>query len=85
MASALESLIATGTKLWLDSIDPDLVIKNRALGATGATSLVISASPISASIASQASSPTIAPLGVPLVARLHAHHRVQAAPLLDPA
>lgn len=38
MASALESLIATGTKLWLDSIDPDLVIKNRALGATGATS-----------------------------------------------
>ncbi len=34
----LESLIATGTKLWLDSIDPDLVIENRALGATGATS-----------------------------------------------
>jgi transaldolase len=36
--SALKSLIATGTKLWLDSIDPDLVKTNRALGATGATS-----------------------------------------------
>jgi transaldolase len=35
---SLNSLIATGTKLWLDSIDPDLVRKNRALGATGATS-----------------------------------------------
>lgn len=34
----LESLIATGTKLWLDSIDPDLVIANREFGATGATS-----------------------------------------------
>lgn len=38
MASPLQSLIATGTKLWLDSIDPDLVQRNRALGATGATS-----------------------------------------------
>jgi transaldolase len=36
--SALQSLIACGTKLWLDSIDPDLVARNRALGATGATS-----------------------------------------------
>jgi transaldolase len=36
--SPLESLIACGTKLWLDSIDPDLVRTNRALGATGATS-----------------------------------------------
>src|ERR1043165_1970220 len=35
---SLKSLIATGTKLWLDSIDPELVRKNRALGATGATS-----------------------------------------------
>ena len=35
---SLRSLIATGTKLWLDSIDPELVKKNRALGATGATS-----------------------------------------------
>ena len=34
----LESLIACGTKLWLDSIDPDLVRLNRSLGATGATS-----------------------------------------------
>lgn len=38
MASPLESLIASGTKLWLDSIDPDLVRSNFALGATGATS-----------------------------------------------
>lgn len=34
----LESLIATGTKLWLDSIDPELVTANRKFGATGATS-----------------------------------------------
>jgi len=34
----LQSLIGTGTKLWLDSIDPDLVKSNRAEGATGATS-----------------------------------------------
>ncbi len=38
MSSPLQSLIATGTKLWLDSVDPDLVQANRALGATGATS-----------------------------------------------
>jgi transaldolase len=38
MATGLRSLIASGTKLWLDSIDPELVKKNRALGATGATS-----------------------------------------------
>lgn len=38
MASPLQSLIACGTKLWLDSIDPDLVVTNRKLGATGATS-----------------------------------------------
>jgi transaldolase len=38
MASPLESLIATGTKLWLDSVDPDLVRENRAFGASGATS-----------------------------------------------
>jgi transaldolase len=36
--SPLQSLIACGTKLWLDSIDPDLIKKNHALGATGATS-----------------------------------------------
>lgn len=34
----LESLIACGTKLWLDSVDPDEVARNRAWGATGATS-----------------------------------------------
>ena len=36
--SPLQSLINSGTKLWLDSIDPDLVQENFALGATGATS-----------------------------------------------
>jgi transaldolase len=35
---SLKSLAATGTKLWLDSVDPELVDKNIALGATGATS-----------------------------------------------
>ena len=35
MPSPLESLLATGTKLWLDSIDPDLVRSNQAEGATG--------------------------------------------------
>ncbi len=35
---SLQSLIASGTKLWLDSIDPELVKKNRLLGASGATS-----------------------------------------------
>src|SRR5262245_31610004 len=34
----LQSLIACGTKVWLDSIDPELVARNRKLGATGATS-----------------------------------------------
>lgn len=34
----LESLVATGTKLWLDSVDPDEVVRNRKFGATGATS-----------------------------------------------
>jgi transaldolase len=38
MTSPLASLIASGTKLWLDSVDPNLVRTNRALGATGATS-----------------------------------------------
>ena len=35
---SLKSLIATGTKLWLDSVDPAEVQKNFAIGATGATS-----------------------------------------------
>jgi transaldolase len=34
----LQSLVATGTKLWLDSVDPQEVAVNRAWGATGATS-----------------------------------------------
>lgn len=34
----LQSLVATGTKLWLDSVDPQEVAANRAWGATGATS-----------------------------------------------
>lgn len=35
---SLTSLINTGTKLWLDSVDPDLIAENVKLGATGATS-----------------------------------------------
>src|SRR4051794_31153552 len=35
---SLKSLISTGTKVWLDSIEPKLVKQNRAMGATGATS-----------------------------------------------
>lgn len=34
----LQSLVACGTKVWLDSVDPDEVRTNVALGATGATS-----------------------------------------------
>src|ERR1700674_3514933 len=34
----LQSLVACGTKLWLDSIDPKEVATNREWGATGATS-----------------------------------------------
>ena len=34
----LQSLVASGTKVWLDSIDPDEIARNRANGATGATS-----------------------------------------------
>ena len=36
--TSLESLVACGTKLWLDSVDPDEVARNLAFGATGATS-----------------------------------------------
>lgn len=38
MPTPLETLVTCGTKLWLDSIDPDLVVENRKFGATGATS-----------------------------------------------
>ena len=34
----LQSLVACGTKLWLDSVDPDEIAWNRTQGATGATS-----------------------------------------------
>lgn len=35
---SIKSLIATGTKVWLDSIEPGMIKVNRALGASGATS-----------------------------------------------
>ena len=35
---SMESLIAAGTKVWLDGVDPDEVEKNRGWGITGATS-----------------------------------------------
>src|SRR5437867_12850256 len=38
MSTPLQSLIAAGTKVWLDSIDPDDVARTRAWGVTGATS-----------------------------------------------
>lgn len=38
MTTPLQSLIAAGTKVWLDSVDPDGIAKNRAWGITGATS-----------------------------------------------
>lgn len=38
MTTPLESLIQTGTKVWLDSIDPQLVDSNYKLGVSGATS-----------------------------------------------
>lgn len=38
LVTPLQSLIASGTKLWLDSIAPDEVARNQAWGATGATS-----------------------------------------------
>src|SRR5580704_9395716 len=34
----IESLIAAGSKVWIDSIDPQLMQRDRALGITGATS-----------------------------------------------
>ena len=38
MATGIASLIACGSKIWLDSVDPDEVVKNKAYGVTGATS-----------------------------------------------
>jgi transaldolase len=34
----MQSLLRSGTKVWLDSIDPDEIARNRAWGITGATS-----------------------------------------------
>ena len=36
--SSLRSLVSTGTKVWLDSVHPELVKKSRDYGASGATS-----------------------------------------------
>ena len=38
MTTPLQSLIASGTKVWLDGIDPDDIALNRSWGITGATS-----------------------------------------------
>ncbi|MBX2852683.1 MAG: transaldolase [Phycisphaeraceae bacterium] len=38
MATGIQSLINTGSKVWLDSVDPDEVTKNKAIGISGATS-----------------------------------------------
>jgi len=38
MPTPIQSLLATGTKLWIDSVDPELVRRDRAAGVTGATS-----------------------------------------------
>ncbi len=38
MSNSMQSLVESGTKVWLDSIDPKEVERNRAWGATGATS-----------------------------------------------
>ena len=35
---SLKSLTATGTKVWLDGVEPDEVVKNHNWGITGATS-----------------------------------------------
>jgi transaldolase len=38
MKTPLQSLIESGTKVWLDSVDPEEIVRNREWGATGATS-----------------------------------------------
>lgn len=38
MATGIKSLIESGTKVWLDSVDPEEVQKNKSLGISGATS-----------------------------------------------
>lgn len=38
MTASISSLVETGSKIWIDSIDPDAILRYRRLGATGATS-----------------------------------------------
>jgi len=38
MTTGLRSLIDSGTRVWLDSVDPEEVVKNKAAGVTGCTS-----------------------------------------------
>jgi len=38
MATGIQSLIDSGSKVWLDSVDPDEITKNKAIGISGATS-----------------------------------------------
>ena len=38
MSTPMQSLIASGTKVWLDGIDPNDITRNRSWGVTGATS-----------------------------------------------
>ncbi|MEM8875640.1 MAG: transaldolase family protein, partial [Planctomycetota bacterium] len=38
MATGIQALTDLGTKLWLDSVDPELTVSNHAAGITGATS-----------------------------------------------
>jgi hypothetical protein len=38
MSQPLQSLMDAGTRVWLDSVDPDAVARNRAWGITGASS-----------------------------------------------
>lgn len=38
MATGIASLVELGSKIWLDSVDPDEVVKNKAIGVSGATS-----------------------------------------------
>ena len=38
MSTPIQSLVACGTKVWLDSVVPDEIAKNRKFGASGATS-----------------------------------------------
>lgn len=49
MKQSMQSLLATGSKIWLDSVDPEAVGVNRAMGISGATSNPIIVSDVIAS------------------------------------